>query len=82
MYQKLVVVADWLGALSGAGMQWVARVPWSETVEYTVGGAANAARNKYFILVSRCGTSASAEAGPAEGDRRSFWYTLLIINVD
>ena len=77
MYQKLAVVAGWLGALSGAGMQWVARVPWSETVVFTGGGAANAAQNKYFILVSRCGTSISVEVGPAEGDRRGFWYTFL-----
>jgi hypothetical protein len=50
VYQQLAVVAGWLGALSGAGMQWVARVPWSETVVFTVGGAANAARNKFLFL--------------------------------
>ena len=42
VYQKLVVVAGWLGVSSGAGMRRGLQVPWSDFVGLTGGGVANA----------------------------------------
>ena len=64
--QKLVVVAGWLGVSSKAGMLRGLQVPWSDFVGLTGGGAANATRDKIYVLESCCRTTTSVEVGPAD----------------
>ena len=48
LYQRLVVVAGWLGVSSKAGMPQGLQVPRSDFVGLAGGGAANATRDKSF----------------------------------
>jgi hypothetical protein len=50
VYQKLVVVVDWLGVSLKAGMLTGLQVPWSDFVGLTGGGAANATRDDLLSL--------------------------------